>query len=133
MNLLKLAILSGGVAISIGFVAPAQATWYPHNGGSHGGWSTSGGWGSSGWGSSGWGSSGWGSSGWGSSSYGGTTTSTSTSSSGTASTSSSSGGSSSGGTPIPEPSNMIMLALGVAGLVAGRFAARSKRAKRDKL
>lgn len=31
------------------------------------------------------------------------------------------------GTPIPEPSNLGMLALGIAGLVAGRYAARKHR------
>lgn len=51
----------------------------------------------------------------------------STSNGSSTSTSSSSGGSSSGGTPVPEPSNLLMLALGVAGLVAGRYAARKKR------
>ncbi|MEP3226782.1 MAG: hypothetical protein ABJO01_12465 [Parasphingorhabdus sp.] len=32
-------------------------------------------------------------------------------------------------TSIPEPSNVIMLALGVAGLVAGRLVARKKKNK----
>ncbi|WP_229954293.1 PEP-CTERM sorting domain-containing protein [Parasphingorhabdus litoris] len=140
MKLEKLAILVGSGVISFAVASPAEATWYPHNGGwsnpsgwGSSGWGSSGwgssGWGSSGWGSSGWGSSGWGSSGWGSSSYGGSTSTSSSTSSGTTSTGSSSGGSSSGGTPIPEPSNVMMLALGVAGLVAGRFAARKKRKK----
>lgn len=33
------------------------------------------------------------------------------------------------GTPIPEPSNLVMLALGIAGLVAGRYAAKKHRGK----
>jgi|TARA_R110002124_G_scaffold7236_1_gene42242 hypothetical protein len=70
-------------------------------------------WGSSGWGSSGWGSSGWGSSGWGSSGNGGST----------GGDSSSSGG----GTPVPEPSGMLMLGLGLSGLVAGRLAAKRRK------
>ena len=57
------------------------------------------------WGSSGWGSSGWGSSGWGSSGNGGSTSSS------TGGGSSSSGG----GTPVPEPSGMLMLGLGLSG------------------
>ncbi len=122
MNFPKLAMLSGLAAISLVAATPAQATWYTYNSNAGGGWSTSGGWHVSGWGNSGWGASGWGSSGWASSSFGGGTSSST-------STSSSSGGSSSGGTPVPEPSNMLMLALGVAGLVAGRFAARRKRDK----
>ncbi len=107
MNLLQLAILSGGVTIGIGIAAPAQATGYVFNNDLRAGWSSS--------------------------SYRETTTSTSIGSSSAEAAGSSSGSSSSGGTPIPEPSNIIMLALGVAGLVAGRFAASSKRAKRDKL
>ena len=31
------------------------------------------------------------------------------------------------GTPIPEPSNIIMLALGITGLVIGRYAAKRHR------
>ncbi len=31
------------------------------------------------------------------------------------------------GTPIPEPSNIIMLALGITGLVVGRYAAKRHR------
>lgn len=34
------------------------------------------------------------------------------------------------GTPIPEPSNIIMLALGITGLVVGRFAAKRHRDSR---
>ncbi|MDZ7588267.1 MAG: hypothetical protein U5J78_03615 [Parasphingorhabdus sp.] len=37
------------------------------------------------------------------------------------------GGSSGGATSIPEPSNLVMLAVGVTGLVAGRIAARRRR------
>ena len=33
---------------------------------------------------------------------------------------------------IPEPSNLLMLTLGVSGLVAGRYAARSRRKATDK-
>jgi len=39
----------------------------------------------------------------------------------------SAGGSSKEGTPIPEPSNLLMLMLGLAGLVAGRAAARRRK------
>ncbi len=35
------------------------------------------------------------------------------------------------GIQIPEPSNMALMALGLAGLVVGRHAARSKRPKDD--
>lgn len=107
MNLLQLAIISGGLTIAIGIAPPAQATGYADSSDLRAGWNSS--------------------------SYGDTTISASTGSNGTEAGRASSGGSSSTGTPIPEPSNIIMLALGVAGLVAGRFAARSKRAKRDKL
>lgn len=34
------------------------------------------------------------------------------------------------GTPIPEPSNIIMLALGITGLVVGRYAAKRHRNNR---
>lgn len=115
MKLVKPTILTAVALIAIVATAPADATWYSYGGSSNSGWTTSGGWSNSGWGSSGWGSSGWGSSG-----YVGTTSSST-------STSSSSAGSSSEGTPVPEPSNLLMLALGVAGLAAGRYAARKKR------
>lgn len=34
-----------------------------------------------------------------------------------------------GGTPVSEPSNLLMLGLGIAGLIAGRYAAKRKRKK----
>lgn len=140
MKLVKTAILLGASAMTFAVAAPAEATWYYNNRGSWGGssgWGSSG-WGSSGWGSSGWGSSGWGSSGWGSSGYGssGSGGSTSSSTGGTTSTSSSTGGSttsggSTGGTPVPEPSNLLMLGLGMAGLVAGRLVARRRKSNKS--
>lgn len=105
MKLVKPTILTAVALIAIVATAPADATWYSYGGSPNSGWTTSGGWSSSGWGSSG---------------YGGTTSSST-------STSSSSAGSSSEGTPVPEPSNLLMLALGVVGLAAGRYAARKKR------
>ncbi len=122
---------SGGWTTGIG---GSSAPIWGRGGWSSSGWGSSGwgssgwgssGWGSSGWGSSGWGSSGWGSSGWGSSSYGGT--SGGSTGGNTSSTGGVPGGSSTGGTEITEPSNILMLGLGVAGLVAGRLAARRKR------
>ena len=104
MKPMKCAVLTGIATMALAAGAPANATW---------------GWGSSGWGSSGWGSSGWGSSG-SSGSSGGST--------------SSSGGStgSSGGTPVPEPSSMMMLGLGLGGLVAGRVAAKRRKKMSDR-
>ena len=40
--------------------------------------------------------------------------------------SSSSSSTSSGGTPVPEPSDLALFALGAAGLIAGRWRARRK-------
>ncbi len=117
MNFPKLATLSGLAAISWVTASPAHATWHTHNDNEGSSWSSSGGWHVSGWGSSGWASSSFG------------VKNPPSTSPINISASSSSGGSSSGGTPVPEPSNMLMLALGVAGLVAGRFAARRKRKK----
>ncbi|QJB68831.1 PEP-CTERM sorting domain-containing protein [Parasphingorhabdus halotolerans] len=124
MNIAKSGILAGIGALTMGLAAPAEAAWYSNNRGTWNGGSSSG-WGSSGWGSSGWGSSGWGSSGWGSS--GGSSGSSGSTGGSTSSGGSSSGGSSSGGTQIPEPSNFMMLGLGVGGLVAGRLVARRRR------
>jgi len=114
MKLVKYTIWTAAAAMAVVAAVPAEATWSSDSRGSVKGWSSSGG-GSSRGGSSGWGSSGWGSSGHGgSSSHGG---------------SSGHGGStgSSGGTPVPEPSNMLMLSLGLAGLAAGRMAARRRK------
>lgn len=102
MKAMKYAILAGIVAVAFAAGAPANASWQSNGRGDVRGW-----------GSSGWGSSGWGGSGWGSSSDGGST-SGGTSSSG-------------GGTPVPEPSNLLMLGLGLSGLIAGRLAARRRR------
>ena len=99
MKIMKISILAGVAALTFAAAVPAQASW---------------------------GSTGLGSSGWGSSGHHGTSSS-STGGSSSGGTSSSSGGSSTGGTQVPEPSNLLMLGLGVAGLVAGRFAARRKR------
>lgn len=38
-----------------------------------------------------------------------------------------SGGSSTGGTAVPEPSNLLMLGLGLAGLIAGRMVALRRK------
>ena len=109
MNLTNLAILIGVASITLAVFSPVEAAWYANNRGSV---------------------SGWGSSGWGSSGYGGSA-STSTGSSSSSSTGSTSGGStgSSGGTPVPEPSNLLMLGLGIAGVVAGRMVAIRRRKK----
>ena len=107
MKLMKSAILAGAAALAFTASVPADATRDYNNRG------TTKGWNSSGWGGSGWGSSGWGSSGYGSTSSGGT--------GGT----STGGHSSTGGTQVPEPSNMLML--GLAGLIAGRLAARRRK------
>jgi hypothetical protein len=118
VKLMKYALLTGAAALTAIGGSPADATWSSSSHGSGKGGS------SSGWGSSGWGSSGWG----GSSSYGGTSGGSTGGTSG-GSSSGSSGGSSSGGTPVPEPSNVMMLGLGLAGLFAGRFVAGRRRKK----
>ena len=124
MKLVKYTIWTAAAAIAFAAAVPASATWNSDNRGSVKGWGSSG-WGSSGWGSSGWGSSGWGSSGWGSSGSSGSSGSGGTTSS-TGGTGSS-GGSSSGGTPVPEPSNLMMLGLGLVGLIGGRLVARRRK------
>ncbi len=102
MKLMKCAILAGIAAAAVAASAPAEASWQSNNRG------TVKTWGGSGWGSSGWGSSGWGSSGNGGSTGGGAS-------------------SSGGGTPVPEPSSMLMLGIGLSGLVAGRLAAKRRK------
>ena len=69
---------------------------------------------------------GWGSSGWGSSGYGSTSNKPRTPK-GSSNAVHSSDGASKGGTPVPEPSNLLMLVLGLVGLIAGRMAARRRK------
>ncbi|WP_417485558.1 PEP-CTERM sorting domain-containing protein [Maricaulis salignorans] len=66
---------------------------------------------------------GWSSSGWGSSGYGSIASTPQAPKSSTGAKNASSG-SSNGATAVPEPSNLLMLGLGVIGLIAGRMAAR---------
>ena len=97
MKLMKCAILAGIAAAAVIASAPAEASWQSNNRGTV-----------KTWGGSGWGSSGWGSSGNGGSTGGGAS-------------------SSGGGTPVPEPSSMLMLGIGLSGLVAGRLAAKRRK------
>ncbi len=66
---------------------------------------------------------GWGSSGWGSSGHSNTPPVPKSSTDGK----NTPGGSSTGGTTVPEPSNLLMLGLGVVGLIAGRMFARRRK------
>lgn len=123
MKPINTAILAATAALVFTASAPAEATWYSNNRGYWGG-------------SSGWGSSGWGSSDWGSPGYGTYTNSSSGSTGGASSSSSSSNGTGGvandpplGVTPVPEPSNLLMLGLGMAGLIAGRIVARRRKSK----
>ncbi len=69
---------------------------------------------------------GWSSSGWGSSGYG-SAASTLAAAKSSSGAKNASGGSPNGGTAVPEPSNLLMLGLGVMGLIAGRMAARRRK------
>jgi len=117
MKPIKTAILAASAALVFTASAPAEATWYSNNRGYWGG------------------SSGWGSSGWASPGYGTYASSSSGSTGGSSSSSSSNGTGGVGndpplvGTPVPEPSNLLMLGLGMAGLIAGRFVARRRKSK----
>jgi hypothetical protein len=115
MRIAKLTILTGIAVVSLSAAGAADLTSFPNNGEFSGARS------SSGWAFADWGFTGLG---------GAKSKSTMGTSSSSVSTISSSSNSSSGGIAAPESSNMAMLALGVAGLVAGRIATRQKRKKK---
>jgi hypothetical protein len=115
MRIAKLTMLTGIVVVSLSAAGAADLASLPYNGELSGARS------SSGWAFADWGFTGLG---------GAKSKSTMGTSSSSISTISSSSNSSSGGTAVPESSNMAMLALGVAGLVAGRIATRQKRKKK---
>ncbi len=122
MKLIKTAALVGAAAMAIAVAVPAEATWNTSDQGYWDGRYT-------------WRSSGWKSSGWGASDYGTSNNDISGSTSEYIFSSSSNGTGGVGndnypvGTPVPEPSNVLMLGLGVVGLVAGRLVARRRKSK----
>lgn len=121
MKPINTAILVATAALVFTASVPAEATWYSNNRGYWGG--------SSGWGASGWGSSDWGSPGYGIYTKSASSTVGSSSSPGSNGTGGVGNDPSLGGTAVPEPSNLLMLGLGVAGLIAGRLVARRRKSK----